>query len=121
MQTQEISREQWSDFFNSFSKRHEGWLTTVEIFENDLGAQQEGRELSFEGISLNSADANSGAILINLGQSPSDHLSHSIKQPKHVWLQQTDQGADAFLEIEAEDDSRTLLRFRTPMPSQSVK
>ena len=95
MPTQEIPREQWNDFFDSFSRQHEGWLASLEVFGKDVGAQQEGLELSFEGISLNSGDKESDSVVINVGKSPADHVSQTIDQPKHVWLQRTAQGADA--------------------------
>jgi hypothetical protein len=114
MPTQEIPREQWNDFFDSFSRQHEGWLATLEVFATDAGAQQEAPDMPFKGISLDSKESESEAVLINVGKTPADHVSHKIDHPVHIWLQQTAVGADASLEIEAEDDSKTLLRFRSP-------
>jgi hypothetical protein len=113
MPTQEIPREQWNNFFDSFNRQHEGWLATLEVFATDAGAQQEALDMPFEGISLASEKGES-AVLISVGKSPPDHVSHKIDHPVHIWLQQTPAGADAALEIEAEDDSKTLLRFRSP-------
>ena len=115
MSTQEIPREQWNNFFDSFSRQHEGSLASLELMSRDLGAQEEAAELSFEGISLNSDTQETAAIVINLAKAPADHVSHMIDHPKHVWVQRTDDGADASLEIESEDDAKTLLRFRSPM------
>jgi hypothetical protein len=120
MPTQEIPREQWNNFFNSFSRQHEGWLATIEVFATDSGAQQEVSDVAFEGISLDSHNDKSGAVVINVGKTPADHVSHRIDHPVHIWLQQTEAGADAALEIEAEDDSKTLLRFRSPMLPEFV-
>lgn len=120
MPTQEIPREQWNNFFNSFSRQHEGWLATLEVFAMDTGVQQEVSDVAFEGISLDSDNGKSGAVVINVGKTPADHVSHKIDHPVHMWLQQTDEGADAALEIEAEDDSKTLLRFRSPMLPELV-
>ena len=114
MPTQEIPREQWNNFFNSFSRQHEGWLATLEVFATDPGAQQEVSDVPFEGISLDSDNYKTGAVVINVGKTSADHVSHKIDHPVHIWLQQTEAGADAALEIEAEDDSKTLLRFRSP-------
>jgi hypothetical protein len=119
MPTQEIPREQWSNFFDGFSRQHEGWLATLEIFETDFGAQQEAGELPFEGISLDSENGESQSVVITIGKSE-NHVSHTIEHPEHVWLQRTAEGADASLEIEAEGDSKTLLRFRSPMPPEFV-
>ena len=85
MPTQEIPRNQWNTFFDSFSRQHEGWLATLELLNTDLGAQEEANELSFEGISLNSDKAESEAIVISLTKTPADHVTHMIDHPKHVW------------------------------------
>ena len=114
MPTQEIPRTEWNNFFNSFSRQHEGWLATLEVFATEAGAQQEVSDVAFEGISLDSDNYKAGAVVINVGKTLADHVSHKIDHPVHIWLQQTEAGADAALEIEAEDDPKTLLRFRSP-------
>ncbi|HJP95403.1 MAG TPA: DUF5335 family protein [Pyrinomonadaceae bacterium] len=120
MSTQEIPRNQWNTFFDSFSRQHEGWLATLELLSTDLGAQEEANELSFEGISLNADDADSEAIVISLARTPADHVTHMIDHPKHVWLERTEEGADSSLEIESEADEKALLRFRSPVRPEFV-
>lgn len=115
MQTQEIPHEQWNSFFDSFSQEHQGWLATLELFSTEMGAQEEAHELPFEGISLSTESAQTESVVISLAQTTRDHVSHKIDQPTHVWLQQTPEGADASLEIEADDSSKTLLSFRSPI------
>ena len=114
MPTQEIIHDKWNDFFNSFSRQHEGWLATLEVFGPEVGAQEEARNVPFEGISVGSAKGESDSLIINVGKSPEDYVSHKIDQPTHVWLRQATTGADLALEIEAQDQSKTLLRFRSP-------
>ena len=114
MSTQEIPRTQWHTFFDAFSRQHGGWLASLEVFANTLGAQPEAEELPLEGISLDAPDADSEAIVITLGDTPDAHVTHTIHQPTHLWLQRTPEGADGSIEIQAEDDSSTLLRFRSP-------
>jgi hypothetical protein len=120
MSTEEIPREQWRSFFDSFSRQHEGWLATLEVFAANLGAQQEAEELPFEGISLDSDDGEPESVIISFGNSASEHVTHTIHGPKHLWLQRTPEGANAALEIRAEDNSNTLLRFRSPMLPEFV-
>jgi hypothetical protein len=119
-QTREIPRNEWKSFFDVFSKQHEGWLATLEFLDRELGAQEEAHELPFEGVSLTSAGNEPEAISIDLGSTPNDHVSHSIPEPAHVWVQQTTEGANAALEIEANDGTQTLLRFRSALPSEMV-
>ena len=120
MQTQEIPREQWNRFFDSFSQQHQGWLATLELFSPELGAQEEAHELPFEGISLSAESAQTESIVISLAQTTREHVSHKIDQPRHVWLLQTPKGADASLEIEADDSAKTLLSFRSPVRPEFI-
>jgi hypothetical protein len=120
METQEIPRDEWKSFFDVFSRQHEGWLATLEILGQEVDAQQEPRESPFKDITLTSVVGQSEAIAINLGKTPEDHVKHTVLEPTHVWLAQTAEGANAGLEIESADETKTLLRFRSPMPSEFV-
>ena len=120
MPTQEIPREDWSNFFDVFSRQHEGWLATLEVFGPEVGAQEEAHQLPFEGISIASEGNGADAIAINLGKTVEDHVTHTITKPEHVWLEQTDGGANAALEIESENQNKALLRFRSALPPEMV-
>ena len=120
MPTQEIPRQEWNNFFDSFSRQHEGWLATLEIFGPEIGTQEEARELPLEGVSIASGTNEPETIAISIGKSPQDHLSHTIVKPAHVWLEQTEEGANAALEIESENETKTLLRFRSPVSPELV-
>lgn len=119
MPTQTIPREQWNNFFDSFSRQHEGWLTTLEVFDNDIGAQEEARELPLSGISLSSAK-DEDSIALMLGKEPGDHITHIIGEPEQVWVETTSEGVNSALEIEAKDHTKTLLRFRSPILPELV-
>ena len=120
MATQEIPRDEWKIFFDTFSRQHEGWLATLEVLATDIGAQQEAHDLPLEGITAASKDDKSQEITINLGKTAEDHVTHTISQPTRVWLDQTSAGANAALEIESADEVRTLLRFRSTLPADMV-
>jgi|SRR5262245_873755 len=114
MSTREVTRNEWPNFFNVFSKEHEGWLATLEIMGSEVGAQLETVELPFEGISFNS-EAEPESVVINFGSTPEDHISHWVERPQHVWLRETAEGSNDSLEIEEEGNQKTLLHFRSPM------
>lgn len=118
MSTEEIPRAQWAAFLDSFSRQHEGWRASLELLEGTTGPQH--GPLSFEGISLNSNDKASQAIVISLAKSPIEHVTHMVAHPKHLRLQRNDEGANASLEIEADNETRTLLRFQSPMLPELV-
>ena len=120
MQTQEIPHQEWKSFFDSFSRQHEGWLATLEVLGSDVGAQEEAHELPLEGVSVASNTNQTETIAISMGTTLEDHISHTIVKPTHVWLEQTDRGADAALEIESAGHAKTLLRFRSAVPTELV-
>ena len=115
MKTIEVPKDQWSKFFSCFSQRHEGWVTTLEIFGSELGAQVQERELPFEGIVDEWNERAGDQIVIMIGTKPDDHITHTISQPTEVSLEQTEGGADVALQIKSADGLKTLLRFRSPL------
>jgi hypothetical protein len=122
MPTQEIPRDEWLPFLERYSRQHEGWLATLEVFGPEIGAQQEARDLPLEGITAASKDGNAStvSISISLGNTPDDHVTHTITDPTRLWLEQTSQGANAALEIESAGEVKTLLRFRSTVPAEMV-
>lgn len=120
MPTQEIKRDEWTAFLDTFSRQHEGWLATLEVLGPDIGAQQEAGDLPLEGITATSEDDAVQSIAISLGKTPEDHITHTIIGPTRIWLEQTSLGANAALEIESADEVKTLLRFRSALPADMV-
>ena len=120
METREIPRSEWRSFFDVFSRQHEGWLATLENFGQEIGAQAEPGELPLKSVTLTPVVGKSEAITINLGSIPKDHIQHTVIEPTHVWLVQTSEGANAALEIESADETKTLLRFRSPVLPELV-
>lgn len=120
MKTKRVPRSKWPKFFDSFSRQHEGWLATLEIFASDIGAQVEERELAFEGIVDEWDEALGNQIIIMMGAKPDDHITHTIGRPTNVSLEQTDEGADVALAITSEEGAVALLRFRSAMLPEMV-
>lgn len=120
MQTKEIPKNEWTPFFDSFSRKHEGWLVSLEIFGPEIGAQVEQRQLALEGIAHESDEVEGNTIMIMIGVKPDDHITHSISHPTAVSLEQTDEGADAALAIKSDDATTTLLRFRSAVLPEMV-
>jgi hypothetical protein len=120
MQTKEIPKNEWTKFFDSFSRKHEGWLVSVEIFGSGIGAQVEQREVALEGITDEWDEVKGSTIMIMTGARSDAHISHSITHPTAVSLEQTDEGADAALAIKSNDGTMTLLRFRSAVLPELV-
>jgi hypothetical protein len=115
MKTREIPRNEWSKFFDSFSRDHSGSSVTLEILGIEIGAQVEEYELAFEGI-VSQVDKGRGyEIAIMMGSRPEDHITHSIGRVTQVSLEQSDEGKDGVLAIKSADGVMALLRFRSAM------
>jgi hypothetical protein len=120
MKTREIPQNEWPKFFDNFSRKHEGWLVTLEIFGTELGAQVQERELALEGIVDERDEIHGNRIVIMLGEKPDAHITHRIGRPTEVGLEQTDGGEDAALAIKSADGVTALLRFLSPMLPERV-
>ena len=119
MNTREIPRTEWAAFFDSFSRRHEGWRATLDFLGPDIGEQIEERELIFESVTAELSDTGD-KIEILIGFGPDDHVTHTINDPERVSLEQTEEGADVALAIKEAGGETTLLRFPLSMLSATA-
>ena len=120
MPTQDIPRTEWPAFLDIFSRQHEGWLTTVEVVTNGLGVHRQVRDKPLTGISEDRKRGDTSSIAISAGELPEDHVTHVIRRPSRIAMEQTDQGAHKGLRIESEDGETTLVRFRSPALPETV-
>lgn len=115
MRNRLVPRSEWYRFFGEFSRRYEGRPATMRVLHPRLGSQVEARDLPLEGI-VSAADA-AGPISIHLGSSPLHHLEHEIAEPRQIWVEMSDQGAEDALAVISEDGTRTILEFRASRPA----
>jgi hypothetical protein len=111
MKARDIARSEWPQFFDRFSRLHGGAIVTVNVTGIPAGPQATIVSQPLRDISADGDD-----VLIHIGaRRRSDHLGHRVSRVRVVRLQQTDEGADAALDIDAADGTRTIVRFRSPM------
>ena len=120
MKTKEIPKNEWPKFLDNFSRKHEGWSVTVEIFGAELGAQVQERELALAGIVDERDEIHGDRIVIMVGMKPEDHMTHNIGNPTQVSLEHTEGGEDVALAIKSADGVTALLRFLSPMLPEMV-
>src|SRR5574341_312912 len=115
MRTREIPKQQWQVFCDEFSRQHEGWLVTLEIF-GEVGAQTETVGLPLIGVSVDQKD-NENTLSILLGGKSGKHVTHTIVDPARLWIAETETGAHEALKIETNEGEGMLLRFHaTALP-----
>ena len=115
MHTQEISRDEWVRVLDDFSKRHEGWIVTMEVVGATIGDQEEASGLPLVGIGADVKD-NESRIEVMLGGRPEAHVTRIIEVPKRVWLERADEPAHDAVAVESEDGTTTIVRFQHVPP-----
>jgi rubrerythrin len=106
---QDIGKNKWVELFDDFTKNHRGWVGTLEVFGEKLGAQIAESEQLFEGISADVKSTGPDRVTILLGSEPGAHKDHVVTDPKHVRMRL--EPAAATLEIEGSDGIKVLLRI----------
>lgn len=119
IETREIARNEWPEFFDGFSRRHDGWLVTIELLDKDLGDQIEAEDQKLKGI-VAEPRHDPTTIDIMIGNSPDGGSTHIIDRPTRVRVEETQPGAEGALEIESEDHGTTLVRFRSAVLPETV-
>ena len=109
----EIPVEAWREFFDSFSRQHEGWLVNLEVI-TDKGRLVEVNNKPLVGVSSDTHQK-ANRVDISIGLTPEEHSAHEISGVTHVRFLRTDSGADEGLELVSEDGTRTVIRFRAPI------
>ena len=118
MRNRQVPRAEWFPFFRDFSRRHEGWLSTVRVIDPRLGSQVQARNLPLEGI-VSDVEAR-GPISILLGRGVGTNVEHPVEQPQEVWVELTEEGAEAALEIVDAGGRKTILEFRVAALPETV-
>jgi hypothetical protein len=117
MRRREIAREEWREFFDSFSGQHEGWLVGVDRFDEFLDESVETRHRDGALRGLQSGD---GTVALAVDDRSSGHLeTESIQNPQRIVLEQSEDEIDTALEIDGAQ-SCIIVRFRNPMPVEMV-
>jgi hypothetical protein len=117
MADQEIPREQWVQFFDDFSKRHQNWIVNWEVLGSDLGDQEKTARLPLVGISADPKGSRPRIDII-VGGRPDAHVTQIIDAPQRVWFKEPDSPGHEAIGIETADGRMTLITFRHVDPEQ---
>lgn len=112
MQTREIPREQWQQFFDDFSEQHRNWKTSIEVMGQDIGHQPQVQDAPLQGISFEPVGTEIGDIEVAVGDSPDDFQLHRIEKPEHVRMVESQPGRETDIEVDSGDGMTTLFRIR---------
>lgn len=111
MITREVPKQDWNVFFEDFSRRHRGWIVTLEETGEDIGVQEAAIRLPLVAITADLKDREN-CLAIILGGKPGADINHFINQPVRVWARSSDLEQYDAVEVESEGGRKTLLHFR---------
>lgn len=113
--TQEIPRNEWKQFFDSLTRERFDWQTSVEVLNDETGAQMLSEGLAFNGLTLEETNEESRIELL-VGTGPNHHQTHTITDPRMVAFEIDGDKPSGTLDIEDRAGTKTLVRFIQPMP-----
>jgi hypothetical protein len=113
LETRLIPAQEWHEFFESFSHRHENWIVYMETFDRETSEQTSSRTLRLKSI------ATEGQMIVIVGEDDLNEVSRLVRAPSRVLLTQSKAGADEGIEIDA-DNSLLVLRFRATVLPEVV-
>ena len=115
MHTREIPKETWKSFLESFSLQHELWRVSLDMVDQEQEAHAEIRELPLIAIGMSGDD-----FLITLRNYDGTAMTHVVRVPEHLWLEETEEGAHKSLQIQSCHGIRTIISFRSAVLPESM-
>lgn len=114
----EIPNTEWSNFLESFTMQHDGWLVDVEsVREGKSSLHAEG--LPLEGIMPRVGTDEPRRVIVTVGGSMEKHQRIVVPEPASIHVQ-ADNGVETGLEIESRDGSLTRVRFISPVAPETI-
>ena len=105
-----VPSEEWKDFLEAFSRRHQGWVVRIEIYDLETGEDVGSPFRPLHSVELDTEDPNNLRINVTV-DSDRKLIKHILFRPCRVTLQLAADGADESLNIQSLNTSTTI-RFR---------
>lgn len=110
MRIRTLPMNEWHSFFRDFSRIHSGAIVTLQFSSRGAAPRDEVVNQPFRGISEDGDE-----VFVHLGDGHGHpHLDRRMEHVDVIQLQQTDEGADASVDIASLDGTRTIVRFQSP-------
>lgn len=110
--TIEIPRSSWFVYFERLGKQAQTYPVRIEVENRDIGDQEMARKLPLVGMDLETKGSEVGNIEITLGDND-QNFTHHIDDPTRIYLKVDDAGNIDCIEIEDQDNGKTLIFFES--------
>lgn len=118
--TREIPFGEWAHFCRNFSRKHNGWLVTIESLQYDGKYQVLTHEKELDEVSVRSRTVDGPSVQIEVGTIPAGRRTMIVHGLSTMKAEYTLEGEDKALQIHSGDQGLTIIRFalRPELPLQ---
>jgi Family of unknown function (DUF5335) len=113
-----IPHAEWHEFLQAFSKRHAGWLVTIQTHDLKTGETVTSRLVRLERVELDLEDKNNARINVTIRDDQKE-IKHILFRPSDVMLKISQDGSDEGLQI-ISVNTITTVRFRVATSPELV-
>jgi hypothetical protein len=108
----EIPPERWAAKLDEFTRVHEWWLVSIDIWIAGQGKRREVANLPLLGVSADRSGPDS-TVFMSMACAGDGHITHAVHGVTRVAVEQATPGADSALLVDSANGTRTVLRFTT--------
>src|SRR6267142_5925399 len=113
-----IPQKQWLEFLQGFSRRHHGWLVTLETHDLKTAENVAFRFMPLQSITLDLEDEKNPRINVTV-RSDEKEIKQIFFRPSRLVLYRSDRGDEEAIQIVSINTSTTV-RFRVAMAPELV-
>jgi hypothetical protein len=106
----QVPREEWKDFFVTFSNGNRGRMLSLEVLDPESGDSGQFKQGKLLAVDYDPVDKGND-IVVTTGTDEVDY-THTIEAPVEVWQAQQDSGQVAALEIIDQNNVKTILSLK---------
>ncbi|PYS24759.1 MAG: hypothetical protein DMG11_24015 [Acidobacteria bacterium] len=118
MSSVSIPQKQWREFLQEFSRRHHGWLVTVETHDLETAEDVASRFLPLQSITLDLEDEKNPRINVTV-RSDEKEIRQILFRPSEVVLYRSARGDEEAVRVVSINTSTTI-RFRVATSPELV-
>lgn len=119
--TNEISKQQWEQFFEDAGKSYLKWETKGEVRKDLDGEQVLFEGLPLVGFFLNEKVDGESSIEIILGEESRIYTTYTIPNPEKVFFKAENDNQSSAIKIEDESGTETIFHLVQPFPALAAQ
>ncbi len=114
MTQEDINRNEWVAFCESFGREHQDWLVNVEVLHDNGALEIVGHDAVLENIAVSGNANQPSKVLISITKTKDEKRVYEVPNPDSMRLTKNDRGADDSLIIESDNGDTTTICLHIP-------